>query len=306
LKLPLRWVLLPLMLDPALAATLNVGPGQTYKLPSEAIRAAAPGDTVRIAPGEYADCAAWRKNDLVIEGTGGGPVIRGRICRDKGIFVIDAENATIRNITFEGAAIAGGNGSGIRANGTKLVVENAIFRNNQDGILMGDNHYGSLLVRNSTFEGNGACLPGQGCAHGIYGGHLGLVRIEGSHFVGTRTGHHIKSRARRTELVGNTIEDGPDGTSSYLVDIPNGGTLVMTGNILEKGSNTENSTAAVSIGEETGKRPSEGLVIAGNTFTNDGPATIFVRNHTRTPARLSGNTFKGNKVKPLSGPGTVD
>jgi hypothetical protein len=306
-KLSLRWVLfLPMLVCPAFAATLNVGPDQLYKLPSEAIRAAAPGDTIRIAPGNYADCAVWGTNDLTVEGTGAGPVLGGKICEDKGIFIIDAASATIRNITFAGATIEGGNGSGIRANGARLVVENSTFRNNQDGILTGNDHAGSLVVRNSTFEGNGACVPNEGCAHGIYAGHLGLVRIEGSHFFDTKVGHHIKSRAWRTELVGNTIEDGPAGTSSYLVDIPNGGTLVMTGNILEKGPNTENPTVAVSIGEETARRPSEGLVIAGNSFTNDGPATTFVRNVTKTPARLSGNTFKGHRIKPLSGPGTVD
>ncbi len=307
MKLSLRWVLFLLLpVYPAFAATLNVGPYQVYKLPSEAIRAAAPGDTIRIAPSHYADCAAWATNGLTIEGIGAGPVLAGKICEDKGIFIIDAENATIRNIVFADAVIEGGNGSGIRANGARLVVENSTFRNDQDGILTGNDRNASLVVRNSSFEGNGACVPNEGCAHGIYAGHLGLLRIEGSHFFNTRIGHHIKSRAWRTELVGNTIEDGPEGTSSYLVDIPDGGTLVMTRNILEKGPNTENPMVAVSIGEENAKRPSEGIIVTGNSFTNDGPATTFVRNGTKTPARLSGNTFKGHAIKPLSGQGTVD
>ena len=38
-------------------------------------------------------------------------------------------------------------------------------------------------------------------------------------------GHHIKSRALKTMVMGNTIEDGPDGTASYEVDAPNGGNV---------------------------------------------------------------------------------
>ena len=291
--------------DAASAAVFKVGPGQKYALPSEAILAASPGDTIRIAPGTYRDCAFWDKDNLTVEGTGAGPVLRDAICQGKGIFVIDAPNATIRNITFEGAATDEGNGSGIRAEGANLTVENCTFRNNQDGILTANTRGATVLIRNSTFEGNGACLPNKGCAHGVYIGFVGLVRIERSHFVGSKTGHHVKSRAKRTELVGNTIEDGKTGTSSYLVDIPNGGALVMTGNTLEKGPNTQNPTAAVSIGAEGDRRPPSEVVISGNTFTNDGPHTIFVRNMTKSNAQLSGNVVRGAATM-LTGPGTVN
>lgn len=306
MKLSLRLVPLACLLTfPAAAATLTVGPGHAYALPSQAIRAAAPGDTIRIAPGHYVDCAVWSTNDLTIEGMGAGPVIGGKICQRKGVFVITAPDATIRNVTLAGATSRYGNGSGIRDNGLKLVVEHSTFRDNQDGILMGDNKAATLIVRDSTFTGNGACLPHQGCAHGIYAGHLGLARIENSHFFDTKIGHHIKSRALHTEIVGNTIEDGPHGTSSYLIDVPNGGTVLITRNTMEKGPNTDNPTRAISLGEEGHLQPSSGITISDNTFTDNGPPTVFVNNQTKTPARLTGNVFKGNRVRPLWGPGTV-
>jgi hypothetical protein len=56
--------------------------------------------------------------------------------------------------------------------------------------------------------------------------------VKNSHFVESREGHHIKSRAQRTEVIGNDIQDGPRGTASYLVDIPEGGSLVIEGNTL--------------------------------------------------------------------------
>jgi nitrous oxidase accessory protein NosD len=288
----------------ASAGVLTVGPDEKYTAPSQAIRAAAPGDTIRIMPGVYHDCAAWTKDNLTIEGVGEGVVLSQQICQGKGIFVIDAPNATIQNITFEGAETDEGNGSGIRAGGDHLTIDNCRFRNNQDGVLTANKPGATITVRNSTFDSNGACLPNMGCAHGIYVGHIALARIENSHFIASKTGHHIKSRAKRTEIVANTIEDGPEGTSSYLVDVPNGGEVLITGNTLEKGPNTQNPTAAISIGEEGGDRKGE-IVITGNTFTNDGPHTIFVQNKTKSPVRLSGNVVKGPATK-LTGPGLKD
>ena len=39
-----------------------------YAMPSQAIAAAHNGDTVRIHPGQYFDCAIVRQNDVTIEG----------------------------------------------------------------------------------------------------------------------------------------------------------------------------------------------------------------------------------------------
>lgn len=301
-----RWAMVVLAYScGANAASLTVGPNERFKLPSEAIAAASPGDVIHITPGTYRDCSAWSTDNLTIEGTGDGPVIAEKICQGAGIFVVNAPNATIRNITFTNAAIDEGNGSGIRANGLSLIVESCTFRDNQDGILTANRPTATLLIRNSTFERNGACLPNKGCAHGVYAGHMALVRIENSRFYNARVGHHIKSRARRTEVVGNTIEDGPEGTSSYLVDIPNGGALLMTGNRLEKGPRSQNPTAAVTMGEEGGDRPVSEVVISGNTFRNDGPHTIFVRNMTKSAAQLSGNVLTGPTTV-LSGAGATD
>jgi nitrous oxidase accessory protein NosD len=288
----------------AQAATLTVGAGQRYALPSQAIAAAKPGDTVHILAGTYRDCAAWSTDNLVIEGEDGA-VLTEAICQGAGILVVNAPRATLRGLTITGAAIAEGNGSGVRANGIFLTVERCTFRDNQDGILAANNPAATLLVKNSIFDGNGACLPGKGCAHGIYSGFVGLFRVENSRFVNTQVGHHIKSRARRTEIVGNTIADGPRGTSSYLVDLPDGGSLTMTGNTLEKGIRTQNATAAISIGEEGGKRAPGEIIIRGNRFVNHGRPTVFVRNAGKDHARLSGNAITGS-ARMLSGPGASD
>lgn len=289
----------------AQADTLLVGPGQKYTLPSQAARIARAGDVVKIAPATYQNCAVWKADRLTIEGTGPGVILADRTCQGKAIFVIHANDVTVRNITFEHAVVPDGNGAGIRAEGLNLTLDNDKFLGNQEGILAGSNHKMSITIRNSEFDHNGACLKNKGCAHGVYVGHIALLKIEHSRFFDTQIAHHIKSRAARTVLIDNHIEDGPEGTASYEVDIPNGGALIMIGNVIEKGPKNQNYNASIILGEEGVTQPTPEIIIKDNTFTNDGPPTTFVRNLTATPAQLIGNTLKGHATTPLIGDGSV-
>jgi hypothetical protein len=288
---------------PADARTLMVGADQELKLPSAAAAVARDGDTIIIAAGEYFDCAVWRANHLTIEGKGTDVVITDKACEGKGLFIARGNDMTIRNLTFTRARVPDGNAAGIRAEGVNLRVEHSRFVNNENGILANPSPGSTITIVDSEFIRNGKCDPN--CAHGIYTGEIALLHIEHSKFLETKVGHHIKSRALRTELIGNEIADGETGTSSYLVDIPNGGSLVMTDNIMEKGPHSSNQATAVSIGAEGVSHRTAELTISGNKFTNDEDReTVFIRNMTATEAALSGNSFKG-KVKPLSGDGTV-
>jgi hypothetical protein len=289
---------------PAAAETLLVGDGHKLKMPSEAAAVVKDGDTVQIEPheGGYFDCAVWRQNNLTIEGKGQNVVITDKACAGKALFVIDGNNVTIRNLTFQRARVPDKNGAGIRAEGGNLRIEHSRFVNNENGILSASNPKATLAIYDSEFIDNGKCDPV--CAHGIYINQFAVLHIEHTTFRRTKQGHHIKSRALRTELIGNDVADGPDGTSSYLIDIPSGGGLVMRDNVLEKGPKSDNHSTAVSIGEEGVTQATPEITIANNQFTNDMSAqTIFVRNGTATPAMLSGNRFVG-KIIPLSGDGS--
>ncbi len=116
--------------DQGSASVIDVGPTQRLRLPSQAAAIARTGDTIRIAPGEYTDCAIWRASGLTIEGTGPGATIAGKSCAGKGIFIIDGNDVTVRNLTFAYAAVADRNGAGIRAEGHNLTVENSHFIDN--------------------------------------------------------------------------------------------------------------------------------------------------------------------------------
>jgi len=338
LGLPLLGLPLPgLQLGAAAAETLHVGPGQQFERPSQAAAVAREGDTVLIAPGRYADCAVWRVPGVTIAaetpiaGTpataapparrrekapppaapaaaaanSSGVEILGPACGGKGLFVTTAPRITIIGLTFRGASVPDGNGAGIRAEGGDLTIRRSRFETNENGILAGSAPAATLLIEDSVFIGNGALRPGKACAHGLYAGQLGQVVIRRTRFEASQVCHHVKSRALRTEITDSTIIDTPAGTSSYLVDIPNGGDLLLRGNRLSKGPRSGNPATAIAIGFEGVSQPTASLSITGNRFENLQPgSTTFVGNRSGTPARLSGNRLTG-AVVPLAGPGEV-
>jgi Right handed beta helix region len=287
----------------ASAAVLEVGPGQKYPVPSAAIAVAKDGDTVRVAAGEYEDCASIRQNRFTLEAADGEVVMKDRTCAGKAILVIDGTKVTIRGLTLENAKVADRNGAGIRAEGGELLVENTKFLNNENGLMSANDPNVSIRIVDSTFIGNGQCRPT--CTHGIYAGHNKLLRVEHSKFLDQHEGHHIKSRAARTEVIGCDIQDGPTGTSSYLIELPNGGSALIEKNQMSKGRLTSNGGSAISIGAEGDINPPGPIVVRDNTFVNEQErSTVFVRNFAETPAELSGNLLTG-AVTPLAGAGTV-
>jgi len=280
--------------QPASARELAVGPTRVLKVPSQAATVAGNGDVVRIDPGTYADCAIWNASRLVIEATGPGVVIAGKSCAGKGIFIIEGAEVRIRGITFADASVIWHNGAGIRAAGRNLTVEHSRFLHNENGILAGGGPDSVLRITDSDFIGNGACIGA--CAHGVYAGApIALLDIERCVFRDTRTAHHIKSRARTTIVRDSRIEDGVEGTASYLIDIPNGGNVLIQGNTMQKGALSENPRTAISIGAEGVKNPTGVLIVRDNVFHSDVPGqTVFVRDNTPVAVEMSGNTISGD------------
>lgn len=289
----------------ASAKTFQIGPEKPLKTLAEGLAEAAEGDRLLIDEGEYFDCAIVKVNDITIEGAGkdGSTVITDKTCGGKALLVTAGDNITVRNLTLTRARVPDGNGAGIRAEGANLTVENVKFINNENGILAGVNKASSIIVKDSLFSRNGAC--GNACSHGIYAGAIKLLRVENSTFSETKQGHHIKSRAARTEVIGSTITDGPNGTSSYLIEIPNGGGVLVKNNTMEKGPKSENHTGAVVIGMEGVTQATREIVVEGNTFRNTGNyPTFLVVNQTATEAMVKGNKLSG-QTKPLRGDGSV-
>ncbi|MEO8590423.1 MAG: hypothetical protein ABI432_13695 [Flavobacteriales bacterium] len=81
----------------AQATIWQVGPGQTYTLPSQVSTLVANGDTVDIAAGTYpSDVARWQADDLLLRGLGGLAHLEsnGLAWGDKAIWVIQGDRTT--------------------------------------------------------------------------------------------------------------------------------------------------------------------------------------------------------------------
>jgi hypothetical protein len=284
------------------AAVITVGPGGTYSTIAAAVAAAQANDDIRVQAGTYTNDFATITIPLTIEGVGGTPILLATqlIPNGKAILITRAD-VTITNLEFSGARVTDGNGAGIRYEAGDLIVTSSIFSHNQDGILAAADPNGTVAIHSSTFIDNGT---GDGFTHAVYISAVGRATITDSNFQGTAVGHDIKSRALETIITGNILDDGVTGTTSYAIDLSNGGVATISNNQINQGQNTQNPTM-ISYGSEGNLPGSNSLLVSGNTFSNTlRSGSIGVFNHTDVLADLRCNTFN-NVATPLLGPGTI-
>ncbi len=287
-------------------AVLAVGTGQEYSTIASAIAAAGDGDVIQVQAGTYTNDFAEITHKITLEAVGGpvNMVATEPIPNGKAILVTDTD-VTINGFTFSGATVTDANGAGIRYQGGNLVIENSVFENNQNGILAGVVPGGTIDIENSEFINNGS---GTGYTHGIYIGDIAKLTVNNSYFTGTNVGHEIKSRAETNVITNSRIQDGPNGTASYTIDLPNGGNDTITNDVIEKGPNSENPVM-ISFGEEGGIYANSQLTVSNDTLLYDhssSSSSVFVRNSTSAQATVSNNEYHGpSAAHVLSGTGTV-
>lgn len=266
---------------PCLATTWPVGPSRTYTMPSAVSKLIRDGDTVEIDSGDYhGDVCSWITNTCTIRGKGVVNLYAdGKAAEQKAIWVIKGDSCTIDNVTFLNCAVPDKNGAGIRVEGTNITVTRCTFRNNQDGILAGDNMKSTIRVYNCEFDGSGA---GDGLSHAIYINHVSRFYFVGNYSHGTKVGHEYKSRARLNYILYNRITN-EQGTGSRNIDLPNGGTAYIVGNIIHKGANAENGNI-IGYGLEGMNDPSyyNAIYLARNTIVSDRSASTVLRIDTNT------------------------
>jgi len=282
--------------DTATGPKRHVGPGQTYTKPSEVAAAALSGDVIVISAGDYVgDVAVWPQSNLTLCGAGGRARLfaAGKNAAGKGLWVIQGANVVVDSIEFHDATVPDQNGAGIRAEGNGLAIVNAGFFDNENGIL-GPNA-GEISITRSEFARNGF---GDGYTHNVYVGRADRLTVSASFFHEARIGHNLKSRARETRIENSYFMDGPDGTSSYLVDVPNGGIVYLRGNLLQKGAKADNSTS-LAFGEEGLPWPTNTLEMVHNTLVSHDAGGTFVTAAAGVQSiRLTANVFAGTGSPP--------
>ncbi len=280
--------------NPALG--LWVGPNEQYKTLAEAVAASKAGDTILLRAGTYENDWINVDHALRIVGVDGKAHLKSTDQIDNGKAIIVARaDLQIENLEFSGASVSDGNGAGIRYEAGQLVVRNSVFRDNENGVLAASNKTGTITIEGSSFLRNGA---GDGYTHGIYVNEIARLTVRDSVFEGNRIGHSIKSRALDTLVEDNSIKDGPFGSTSYGVDISNGGTAVIRNNEFHKGVSADNS-AFIGFAME-GSRPTDSLLVEGNVFRSDFEGTTAVFSGSSSTVRLVGNDWNDPEITRIS------
>ncbi|MCY2931513.1 MAG: right-handed parallel beta-helix repeat-containing protein [Planctomycetota bacterium] len=287
----------------AAGETLKVGPGQRFARPSAAIAAAGRGDVIEIAPGEYAnDYAVIRADGLTLRGVGGAgkgarPVLssKGLIPNGKAIWVIAGRDTVVENVEFTGARVADRNGAGIRQEGRNLTLRGCKFADCEDGLLTGADPQSDILIEGCEFAHDS--LDGQ--SHNLYVGAIRKLTFQFNYTHHAHVAHLLKSRARENHILYNRISDEADGSSSYQIDLPNGGKAYAVGNVIHQGPRASNS-GMLSYGAEGMKYDANELYVINNTFINDlGKGTflqVSPRGKADVPVVAANNIFLGAGV----------
>lgn len=272
----------------------TVGPTGDFALPSEAEAASEPGDRIEIdADGDYAgDTVRWRKSDLVIVGVNGRPRIHGESPLPEsqgGIWVFLGDDITIENIDFSGAVSAGRetrSASGVWFSGFGLTVRQCSFHDNENGIITRNETQTPsaepptrvVTIEYSEFFRNGSepSEEERGGAHNVYCGCVGTLVFQFNHTYDAIWGHNLKSRAATNILRYNLITESGDTVVSRSIDLPQGGTAYVIGNVIQQaevpGQNTEMVTFAAECNTEQQRarlHATMDLYVVNNTFINE-------------------------------------
>ena len=278
--------------------TLHVGPGERWRTLHAAARAARSGDVIEVQPGDYhADVAVVEHSHLTIRSLGGGAVFHadGQHAEGKATLVVRGD-VRIENLEFRGSRVPDGNGAGIRFEHGRLAVRRCRFFDNEMGILTANQADMTLEVLDCEF---GDAPRHQGLLHHLlYVGAIGTFVVSGSRFSGGWRGHLLKTRALRSHVLYNQLDDGPGGEASYELEFPNGGQNVVVGNLIAQSTKTQNPVL-LSMGAEAQAGMRGSLILDNNTMVNAaGGQARFVhvwvdRLAGPTPVQMSNNLFVG-------------
>lgn len=285
---------------PPTPSTLTVGPGKMFQTFCAAVAASKAGDTIEVSIGIYPNESCTIQQPITIKavgtgtahlkwGTGDALTNTAHIPNGKGILIVQA-STTIEGLEFSGAKVPDGNGAGIRYEGGNLTVRKSYFHGNENGILGQGGASNTATLEDNIFEQNGTCA--QGCAHNVYIGQMGKLIFSRNISKDSRDeSHTLKSRASVNEVTGNTLST-KNSNGSYEADFPYGGSVLFTGNTIEQGVNSSNSTL-LAYAAEGSLNPNPSLIVRNNTFRNLKSTGSFIQVAGSPAIEVTYNTFTG-------------
>ena len=190
------------------------------------------GSKIYFGPGIFNTGFEINKNDVLVSGN--QTHFKNAAIQGKAVFVVTGNNVTIESIECSEANVADNNGACVRQQGNNLILTDVYLHDSQQGVLQAGGS-GSLTVKYSRFKNLGK----SGRAHSIYA-NGDLLHISYSEFYDAKDqAHTIKSRSKKTLIEHSIISSGV-GNDSRLIDISNGGELILKNTILHQGVNSVN------------------------------------------------------------------
>ena len=245
----------------------------------EGLGRAATGSLVTIAPGTYREAGIVAADGVTLRADPGARLV-GVAAEGKAALVIRGDDTVIEGLECSEIAVPDGNGACIRLEGRNLTVRHVHFHDAEEGILIADTG-GTVIIEDSRFERLGA----SGRAHGVYANHIEALIIRRSCFLSsTDQGHEVKSRAARTVIEDSLIASF-NGVDSRLIDLPNGGDLVVRDSILVKGPRSS-SRDVIGFGLEGIGHPVNGVRLENTVIIIDHPRARLINGE--VPTILSG------------------
>ena len=219
-----------------------------------------------MSPGEYREAAIVRQSGVTIRAEPGAHMM-GYAAEGKAALVIKGNNTVIEGLECSGISVSDRNGACIRLEGRNLTLRNVYFHDSEQGVLGGG---GVILIEDSKFERLGR----EGQAHGLYVWGDEVIFRRSEVLASKSEGHEIKSRAKRTIIEGSVIAS-LDGDDSRLIDISNGGEVIIRGNVLQQGPESVNNEM-IGLGFEGLRYENNAVLIEANIILVDRPRTKIV------------------------------
>ena len=240
--------------------------GKTFGRLQEAVDAIGGGTgTIAISAGRHKDCAVQSAGEITyLASEPGKAVFDGGTCEGKAALVLRGRGASVSGLVFQNMRVPDFNGAGIRLEQGNLTVAQSWFKDSEEGILAGDDENARIVIDKSTFTRLGTCEGPGGCAHSIYIGNYGHLRVTRSRFEEGRGGHYVKTRSSRIDIAASSFDDSKGRATNYMIDLSDGSTGQISNNWFVQGEDKENYSAFITVAPENHEHSADGLVVAGN------------------------------------------
>lgn len=276
--------------------------GAGFATLQDAVAAIGGGEgTILIAPGRYRMCAVQDAGRIAyVAQQPGAAILDGVACEGKGALVLGGRSARVEGLIFQNVRVPDMNGAGIRLEAGDLTVRESLFRNGENGILVANDHSGTIRIEQSTFSGLGSCPENAGCSHSIYNSGNATLIVSRTRFERGTGGHYLKSRGARIEVTDSSFDDSAGQATNYMIDLSNGATGTIARNVFVQGENKENYSAFIMVAPEGREHSSAGLAVTDN----EAGLAPGVRRSTSFVADESGDriTLANNRLDPQIAP----